>query len=99
MITFGGHNIMRLTLTAGVDGKNGTTETVFRKLYIGNSGEVGRIEIHPHPDRLAEMVENQHRIFERAGYVVEEEDEQVSTNGVNHWLITRSYRLREATNT
>lgn len=99
MLSFKGQGVTCLVLTAEVSGKNGTTQTIFRKLYIGNGGEVGRVEIHPHPDHVAKMIENQHRIFERAGYVVEEENEQVSTDSKDHWSLTRIYRLREAINT
>lgn len=99
MLTFKGHDIIRLTLMADIRGKNGTTQAVFIKLYIGECGEVGRIEIRPHPDLVPELVESQHKIFERTGYVVEEEDEQVSINDENHWSLTRVYGLARATNT
>lgn len=98
MLSYKGESVTRLTLTAEVGEKDNAVVTILLKLYIGRSGEIGRDENHPHPDRLTNLVGYQHELLERAGYVVEEEDEQVSTNGVNHWLLTRSYKLREAIN-
>lgn len=99
MLTFKGRDVIRLTLTAEVHGRNGATQAVFAKSYISEGGEVGRVETHPHPDLVPELVQGQHRIFERAGYVVDEENEKISTNGENHWSLTRVYRLAEQTNT
>ncbi len=93
MLTFGGEQVTHLIVIAEICGKDMTSTTVLKKMYFREGHELGKNVSNPHPDRVTDLVNYQHDLLTRNGYVVEEENEQISTNGENHWSLTRWYKF------